>query len=87
MITSEMTLEFVTVDHIRSQKDNQISKSLNKAMNLYGRGGLIIHVILMNMEFKKVAEILGNVEVNISEAREHVGEVDRKIRNVKDHGI
>ena len=30
-------------------------------------------MIMMGIEFYKVAEILGNVEVNISEAREHVG--------------
>ena len=30
-------------------------------------------MIMMGIEFYKVAETLGNVEVNISEAREHVG--------------
>ena len=38
----------------------------------------------MNIEFDKVVEILGNVEVNIAEAREHVVEVDRTIITLKE---
>ena len=39
---------------------------------LYGRGGFIIHIILVDMDFDKVADKLVNVEVNISEAQENV---------------
>ena len=69
MITSAKKIEFATVGHIPSQTDEQISKILNKVINLYGRGGFIIHVILMDLEFEKVANLMVNVEVKISAAR------------------
>ena len=55
-------------------------------MKLYGRSGLIICVILMDMDFEKVAEIMVNIEFNIALAREQVVEVERMTRTVKDHG-
>ena len=58
----------MTVEHIPSLTPDQLSKSLNKVIKLYGRGGFIIRVILMDMEFEKVAELLGNIEVKISAA-------------------
>ena len=39
----------------------QLSKSLNEVINLYERGGFIIHMVLMDMEFEKVAEVLGKL--------------------------
>ena len=69
MIESARKLKFVTVEHIPSLTAEKISKNLNKVINLYGIGGFVIHVILMDAEFYKVAEILGNIEVNISEER------------------
>ena len=53
-------------------------------IKLYERGDSIISVIMMDIEFDKVVEILGNVEVNIAEAREHVVEVDRTIITLKE---
>ena len=41
---------------------------------------------MIEMGFDKVAEIMGNGEVNISEAREHVLEVKKMIGTVKDCG-
>ena len=65
MITSARNIKFVTVNHIPSQTSDHLSKILNKVINLYGRGGFIICVILIDLEFENVAEILGNFEVKI----------------------
>ena len=56
-------------------------------IKLYRRGGFIIRVILMGIEFERVDKLMGNVKVNIAAAREHVGEVDRTIRTVNEYGI
>ena len=55
-------------------------------IKLYEIDGFIIYVIMIEMGFDKVAEIMGNGEVNISEAREHVLEVKKMIGTVKDCG-
>ena len=50
MMMSERKLNFVTADHIPSHTEEHIIKSLNKAIKFYRSGGLIIHIILMDME-------------------------------------
>ena len=72
MITSARKLKLVTVEHIWSQIDEQLSKSLNKVIKLYGRVSFIIRMILIDMEFEKVDELLQNFEFNIAAAIEHV---------------
>ena len=69
MITSARKLKFVTVDHIPSRKTEKLIISLNKGIKLYRRGSFIILVILVDTEFENVADILGNIEVNISVSR------------------
>ena len=44
-------ITFETVEHIPSRTYYQIRKSLNKVIKLYGRGGFITCVILMDMGF------------------------------------
>ena len=73
MMISARKLKFVTVKHISSQTAKQLNKSLNKVINLYGRCGFVIRVILKDMEVDKMAELLVNVEDKISEARENEG--------------
>ena len=87
MITSARKLKLATIEHIPSQTAEHISKSLNRMIKLYRRGGFIIRVILMGIEFERVDKLMGNVKVNIAAAREHVGEVDRTIRTVNEYGI
>ena len=54
-------------------------------IELYERGGFIICVIMIDMEFEKVADNFVNVEVNIAEAQEHTREAERTIRTVKEY--
>ena len=42
-------------------------------------------MILMDMEFKKVSDELDIVTVNTSAAREHIAEIECRIRLIKEH--
>ena len=75
MVPSARNLSLLTIEHIPIQIYEQLSKILNKLINLYGRDSFIIRVILMDMKFEKVDEILGNFEVNIEVSREHMGKL------------
>ena len=68
-------ITFETVEHIPSRTYYQIRKSLNKVIKLYGRGGFIRRWI-------KYWEI----EVNIAAEREHLVDLERTIKTVKEHG-
>ncbi len=39
-------------------------------------GGEIINVMLMDMEFEKLVDLLPSVSINTTAAREHVGEIE-----------
>ena len=79
--------QFFYHEHITSWMAYYLSKSLNRVINLYGCGDFSLRVILMDMEFKKLADNLRKMEFNIAEPWEHVGEVDRDINRVKDQEI
>ena len=57
IITSTRKLKFMTTDQFPCWTAVYTSKSLNKLIKLYRRGGFIIHVILMGVEFEKVADM------------------------------
>ena len=86
MITPVRKLKLGNVEHILSWTFGHLNKSLNKMIKLYGRDGLIIHVILMDMDLEKVMDTLVKLEVNVEAAQERMGEVERKTIMVKERG-
>ena len=83
MIPPVRKIIFFTVENIPIRTAGHLTKGLNKVIKLCGRGGLIIHTIFMDMNFEKMADMLVKIEARITAAREHVGEVERKIRTAK----
>ena len=51
MIASPRKLKFVTVEHIPSLTFKQLNEIIIKVIRIYGRGGFIIQMILMDMDF------------------------------------
>ena len=49
----------------------------------YARGSFVVNLMLMDMEFDKIRDVLPMVEVNTAAAREHVPEIERRIRTIK----
>ena len=82
-IMSTRKLELVTFKHISSWTGVHLSKILNKLIKLYIGVSFIIHVIIMDVYFKKVVDKLVKVEVDIAVSRDHVREVESKIRIFK----
>jgi hypothetical protein len=39
---------------------------------------------MMDMEFEKLKDLLPNIALNTTAAQEHVGEIERKIRVIKE---
>ncbi len=58
--------------------------AIKKVINLYARGGYTINLIMMDREFEKLEGLLGPVEINTTASREHVGEIERSNRIVKE---
>jgi hypothetical protein len=45
-------------------------------ITVYKRGGFVVHTMMMEMEIKKLVDLLPNVTINTSAAREHVREIE-----------
>ena len=50
----------------------------------YARGGFVVNLMLMDQDFEKIKDVLPLVEVNTTAAREHVPEIERHIRTIKE---
>ena len=84
LTTLSRKIRMFTAEHIPTRTGPQLISSLTKVAKLYSRGGFIVRVILMDMEFEKVADDFDLIQVNTTAAREHVGEIERGIRVVKE---
>ena len=63
----------ITVDHVPTRTVVQFAKYLKNIVNIYARGGFVIRLVLMEMEFEKIKDRVGPVEVNTTASIEHVG--------------
>eukprot|EP00804_Cyclotella_cryptica_P004758 CCRYP_016241-RA/>CCRYP_016241-RA protein AED:0.30 eAED:0.32 QI:0/0/0/1/0/0/4/0/361 len=63
----------------------ELANALKLVVGLYRRAGFICQTALMDGEFEKVKKKLINIiEVNITSKNEHVPEIERKIRHIKE---
>jgi hypothetical protein len=84
LVTSLRGISLVTVEYLKSRTAKKLVHTLEKVVRIYGTAGFIMQTALMDMEFKKLKDKLPNVILNTTAAREHVGEIERKIRVVKE---
>ena len=52
------------IGNVPNWTTEHISNALNKAIKFYGPGGFIVHIIMMDIECKKVVDKLFRVEFN-----------------------
>ena len=67
---------FGTAEHVPSWTAKQVAKYLKKIVKLYTFSGFGVRTVLMDREFEKIKPEV-ELDINISAAREHVGEIER----------
>ena len=60
LITLSRKIYFFTAKYIPTRTAEQLSSSLNKTVKLYARNEFVVNVVMMDMEFEKVSEKIGN---------------------------
>ena len=83
LVTYSRSIKYTTSEYIPTRTAGQLAKSLMKVVYGYARGGFVVNLMLMDGEFKKIKDVLPFVEVNTTAAREHVPEIERRIRTIK----
>jgi hypothetical protein len=84
LITQSRGIRLLTIEFLPSSTAEQLSKSLLKIARLYRRGGFMIRTCLMDMEFECLQEAIDYLLINCTAAREHVTDIERSIRTVKE---
>ena len=84
LTTLSRKIKFLAVEHIPPHTAEHIRSLLTKIVNIYTRGGFLVRVVLIDMDFEKVSDDLELVQVNTTAAREHVGKIDQVFRVVKE---
>ena len=75
-----------TAEFVPNCTAGQLVKSLMKVVYTYACGGFIVNLALLDMESKTINNKMTLVEVNtMVAAREHVPDIERQIRTVKEH--
>ena len=84
LVTFSRRIKIITTKYVPSCTAQQLANSLTKIVNTYARGGFVIDLALVDMEFEKVRDKLAIIEVNTTAAREHVPEIERQICLIKE---
>jgi len=83
-VTLSRGIKLITIEFLPSRTAEQLHKSLQVVASIYRRGGFLVKMCLMDMEFKKLEEGSSEVLVNTTAAREHVTDIERCIRTIKE---
>ena len=88
LVTVSRNIKFGTIDVISSTQDSEIIQSVKKVVSTYRRGGLRPKIILADgafdtTEIKNALGLLG-MKLNPTSREEHVGDIERYIRTIKE---
>ncbi len=84
LVTSSRGLSLVTIEHLPSRTAEHLALTLERVFRIYATAGFMVQMAMMDMEFEKLKTLLPHVALNTTAAREHVGEIERKIRVIKE---
>ncbi len=83
LVTSSRGLSLVTIEYLPSRTTKLLVHTLQRVFRIYGTARFVVRVAMIDMEFERLRDTLPNVSLNTTAAREHVGEIERKIRVIK----
>ncbi len=84
LLSSPRGISLVSIEYLPSQTAKRLAITLEQVLKVYARGGFAVQTMMTDMGFKKLVDLLPNVAINTTAAREHVGEIERKIRVIKE---
>ena len=76
LVTSSRRISLVTIEYLPSRTAKRLALTLERVIKVYKREGFIVQTMMMDMEFEKLVDLLPNVTINTTAAREHVGEIE-----------
>ena len=86
LVSISRNIKFGTIEAIPNNKSGVILKSIQSIIQIYWRNGFVIEVALMDGEFVHLRGELASMGVTLNDTSrdEHVGDVERFIRTIKE---
>jgi hypothetical protein len=79
-------LNLVTAEFTPSRTAKKVALGITQMIDLYACGGFQVGTVLMDNEFEKLQNLVPILAINTTAAKEHVPEVEPKIRLIKERG-
>jgi hypothetical protein len=86
LVTISRHLKFATIDMLANRQEETVAKSLIQVMRLYGSRGFLVRMTHADKEFEVLRGRLADAGsgLNVCSNAEHIPEVERFIRTVKE---
>ena len=84
LVSTSRNINLITIEHAPHRKAPQLGHLLQRITKVYARAGFWVRTILMDNEFEKVRQHIPMIDMNTPAAVEHVAEIERRIRTIKE---
>ncbi len=84
LVSSSRNINLITIKHVPQRTASKLGYLLQRIIRVYARAGFTVRTILMDNEFEKVKDHVPEANLNTPAAAEHIGEIERKIRVIKE---
>ena len=84
VVTFGQEIRLITAEFNHTQTAKQLACNLNQTISLYSQASFVVQTINMDMKFNKVIPEMPQVNIKTTAASEHVAEIERRIRTIKE---
>ena len=84
LVSASQNINLITIEHAPKRTTSQLGHLLQRIINVYAQAGFQVCAILMDNKFEKVCDHVPMVDMNTPAAAEHVAEIERRVRTIKE---
>ena len=84
LVSASRNINLITIEHAPKRTASNLGIILNRILRVYNKAGFTVQILLMDNEFDKVRDHVPTVDLNTPAASEHIGEIERRIRLIKE---
>jgi hypothetical protein len=84
LVSVSRAINLITAEFTPVRTAKNLANNIKNILRVYDRGGFRVTTLLMDNEFESLSPLLPGIVTNTTAAREHVGEIERRIRTMKE---
>ncbi len=84
LVSASRGINLLTAEYTPSRTAKNLAGGITRIIDLYARGGFQVGTILVDNKFECLQNLVPIIEINATAANEHVPEIERRIRLIKE---